>query len=282
LVLLPMGLDLAARGSAVPVPNQIWKVVTAVQVPAALLLGVAYFLPQGLLAGSLALPWFMTTALIALCGLIRVWRRGLRPRDEVCLDAGLIFLAVGGAWAVSDRLGFRPLDFESVIVLLTAIHFHYAGFILPIVTGLAIQHVRGRMANWAGAGVIAAVPLVAVGITATQLQLGPQIECLAAWLMAVSGGLAAWLHIRLAMQPVWPSPVRGLWAISTVSLFASMILAAMYGSRFYLPLAWLDIPKMRGLHGTANAIGFAFADLLAWSLATNFYRGLPHTAPVLP
>lgn len=106
---------------------------------------------------------------------------------------------------------------------------------------------------------------MAVGITATQLELGSLIECLAAWFLALSGLLCAWLHLRLAMQPAWPSLVRGLWAVVSLSLFGSMILAAMYGSRTYAAVAWLNIPWMRALHGTTNAIGFGLAGLLAWS-----------------
>jgi hypothetical protein len=45
-----------------------------------------------------------------------------------------------------------------------------------------------------------------------------------------------------------------------------MALAALYGSRAFLPVSWLDIPWMRALHGTANAFGFALAGLLGWWL----------------
>ena len=45
-----------------------------------------------------------------------------------------------------------------------------------------------------------------------------------------------------------------------------MLLAALYGLRFYLPVAWLDIPWMRALHGSANALGFALPALLGWSM----------------
>lgn len=278
LVLLPIGFDLAAAGSTSGWSNCLKQIVTIVQLPAAVLLGLSYFLPQGPLAASLAVPWFVTTALIAGYGLLQLWKRGLRPLHSVCLDAGLVFVVVGGAWAVADRLGFRPLDFEGVIVLLTAIHFHYAGFALPIVTGLAARQLHGWTATCAGVGVIAAVPMVAVGITATQLQLGSLTECLAAWLMALSGMLAAWLHLQLASRSDWPAVVRGLWAVSGLCLAGSMLLAAMYGTRFYAPVSWLDIPWMRALHGTANALGFGLAGLVAWRLADS----LPKAERVRP
>jgi hypothetical protein len=267
LVLVPLGLDLAATTGTVGRPIRLWHVVTCLQLPAAVLLGTAYFLPQGSVACCLAIPWLATTALMALCGLLWLRQRGLRPWDAACVDAGLVYAAVGGAWALADRLGFRPLDFDPIIVLLTAIHFHYAGFLLPIATGLAMRHCPGRVAGLAGLGVVVSVPLVAVGITASQLRAGPVIECAAAWLMAAGGVLTAWLHLQLALASDWPRLVRVLWLTAGLSLLGSMALAATYGSRFYAPVAWLDIPWMRVLHGTANALGFGLAGVLGWYLA---------------
>lgn len=177
---------------------------------------------------------------------------------------------VGAAWAVSDRLGFRPLDFPTVIVLLTAVHFHYAGFVLPVVTGLAAARTGGPAATLASLGVVAGVPLVAVGITATQLGFGPWIEALAAWTVAAAGALVAWLHLRLATRPRYPPLARVLWTVAAVSLLASMGLAALYGSRFHLSqVRWLDIAWMQALHGAANAFGFALAALLGWWLVAR-------------
>src|SRR5262245_43176279 len=206
LVLVPLGLDLVLRGGPV---GRLARLTGVVQLPAALALGLAFLLPQGPAAAALALPWLLATGLVAGLGVGRLARRGFRPLAEVCLDAGLMFVAVGGVWAVADRLGFRPLDFEPVIVLLTATHFHYAGFALPLATGLAlrtegISPPSGRAggvsplsqaggsrppsppARLAGVGVVAGVPLVAAGITATQLGWDPWLECLAAWVLALA------------------------------------------------------------------------------------------------
>jgi YndJ-like protein len=272
LILLPIGLDLAAAHVAAGWPNRIWRLVTLVQLPAAVFLVLAYLLPQGLLAAFLALPWLATTGAIAWCALIRARTHRLKSLDELCIDAGLVFVLVGGAWTTSDRLGFRPLDFEPVIVLLTAIHFHYAGFTLPIATGLAARQLPGMIARLAASGVIAGVPLVAMGITSTQLQLGPLVECLASWVLALGGIMAGWLHLRLALQPGRPALARILWGVSGLSLIGSMVLAASYGTRFYAPVSWLDIPLMRVLHGTTNALGFSLAGLSAWRMAVSAPR----------
>lgn len=276
LTLLPLGLDLVERagapagGEGPGAPAGLLRVAGVLQLPAAALLAGSYLLTQGAVAAVLALPWLAATAVLAAAGLLRLRERGLQPVADLALDAGLVYLVVGAAWAVSDRLGFRPLDFPTVIVLLTALHFHYAGFVLPVVTGLAAARTGGPAATLATLGVVAGVPLVAVGITATQLGLGPWIEALAAWTVAVAGALVAWLLLRLATRPAYPPLARVLWTVAAVSLLASMGLAALYGSRFHLSqVRWLDIAWMQALHGAANAFGFALAALLGWWLVAR-------------
>ena len=159
-----------------------------------------------------------------------------------------------------DRLSIRPLDFDPVIVLLTAIHFHYAGFVLPLIAGILLQDEKGLLARIAGIGTIVGIPLVAVGITASQLSWGHYLETLSAWVLGLSGMIVAYLLIRQAIKR--GTYVRVLWSIAGVSLGCSMVLAIVYGSRHMVNVSWLDIPHMRAIHGTANALGFALCGLI--------------------
>jgi hypothetical protein len=265
LVLIPLGLRLAFASEQ----DRFYLAATQFQFPTAILLALSFMLPAGNFAALLSLPWFVTTAIISLAGFMRILKRGVNSREELCVDAGLIYLVIGGGWAVLSRGNIRPLEFEPIIVLLTAIHFHYAGFLLSIFTGLAGKIVQGDTSRLAATGVIAGVPLVAAGITTTQLGLGTWLESLAALVLAGSGLMTAWLHWRLSRQSNWPSSARVLWSVTALSLAFSMILAALYGIRFYFPLTWLDIPWMRALHGTANALGFGLAGALAWHWSNN-------------
>src|SRR5207245_4647180 len=122
-----------------------------------------FALPPGWWAAALALPWLGVTAAVAMAGLVRI--RGRRFSDSAgpCGDAGLVYLVVGGGWTVLSRAGMRPLEFEDVIVLLTGIHFHYAGFALPVLTSLASRRLPGRNGTLAARGVATGVPLVGVG-----------------------------------------------------------------------------------------------------------------------
>ena len=45
----------------------------------------------------------------------------------------MMMLPVGGAWMAADWLAIQPMGFDSLIVRLTAAHFHFAGFVLPLV-----------------------------------------------------------------------------------------------------------------------------------------------------
>lgn len=263
LVLVPLGLRL------VPLCEEMaWlvRVILWLQVPAALILALSFFWESGIVAGMLSLPWLITTGLIALLGILQIAKDRLGPVADLTGNMALVYLVIGGSWTALSRFGMRPLNFEAVIVLLTGIHFHYAGFVLPILAAMAARQSNDALARLACFGTVASVPLVATGITTTQLGYSPLVECIAAWLMALSGLLVALLHLRLALEKRRPAHVRILWTVAALSLAFGMVLAALYGSRGIAEMSWLDIPWMRALHGTANALGFAIAGLAGWNL----------------
>lgn len=265
LVLGPLGLRVAEPDAGQGAARGQWRAALLSWLVSAPLLAFAFQQAAGPTAALLATPWLLTTALIAGCGLARLWQAP-RHWDDVCLAAGLVYLPIGAAWAVASRAGWRPLDFDPAIVLLTGLHFHYAGFLLPICTALAARTVDGRIAVAACVTVVCGVPLTAVGITATQLGSSMALEATAALVMAVGGLLSAWLHLRLAWRP-GPLLPRQLWGVSAAALVFSLALAMLYGLRAVLPVAWLDIPWMRALHGTANALGFGGAGVFGWTLS---------------
>jgi hypothetical protein len=241
------------------------------QLPAALLLALSFRLPQGLSAAALAVPWLVVVGMLAVLGVVRFLKRGWRPLPELCLDFGLVYAVIGGAWTVLTRLGARPLNFEDVIVLLTAIHFHYAGLILPLLTAMAGRR-GGRIANLSSVLVIVGVPAVAIGITATQLGASRVFEALAAWTMAAGGLLVAYQHCALAAEAERPIRFRLLFGLTGVSLAAGMALAILYGGRGVWSVAWLSIPWMRVLHGTTIAFGCGLAGLLGWYLEARLHH----------
>ena len=112
------------------------------------------------------LPWFLLAILNGGQSLFAFSRKPERNLPGLAVLASDLYLPVGAVWALFDQFHFQPLGFSGIIVLLTAVHFHYAGFALPRLTGLWLARQRDRfvfqLSTW---GVIAGVPLVAVGIT---------------------------------------------------------------------------------------------------------------------
>uniref|UniRef100_UPI00404B6F50 YndJ family protein n=1 Tax=Cephaloticoccus sp. TaxID=1985742 RepID=UPI00404B6F50 len=270
LVLMPMTWCLARDMDDTGWAKRLWKFDLHLQLPAALLLIPAFLLPEGPTAMWCAVPWALVLIIMAIDGLLRIKRHGITPLGMFCRDMGLVYASIGGAWLLADRAGWQPLGFAPEIVLLTAVHFHFAGLILPVLAGLAMtrraQCPLGRLSVWL---VLLGVPLVAVGITVSQ-QGGPAwVELLAAWILALGGLGVAGQHLALAFTEKEICPMtRILWTVAGLSLAGGMLLVGLYASRGYFAvMPWLDIPWMRALHGTLNALGFSLAALLAWCRA---------------
>jgi hypothetical protein len=267
LVLVPLALELFRDGDEPAKTARWFGWLERLQLPAALALLVACWLAPGPTATAAAVPWAALTGIMAWIGIQRAQAGGLRrDLDGLCRDAALIFALIGGVWTLADRSGFRPIGFDPAIVTLTAVHFHYAGLLLPLMAGLAQRELFFfRLASRAAVGVVLGVPAVAVGITTTHLGVGPSIEAAAGCGLALAGMVVGILHVRLATDSRQSLATRALLAVTGVSLFIGMVLAALYAMRaFFAPFPWLGIPQMRMLHGTINAVGVGLCGVLAW------------------
>ena len=276
LVIVPLGLELVVS-SDLRDCSRPWRMAVRLQFPAALALMASVALPAGVAAVLLAVPWLVTTGLVALHGLWRLWR-GSHATSEVCLDAGLLYLAVGGTWTVIARAGLQPLGFPDLIVLLTAVHFHYAGFALLVLAGLVARALGGPTARAACLGVMAGVPLVAIGITDAQLAPGilpPRLlELAASSIMAASSILVGLLQLRLAARAGMAALARALMTTSGLSLLAPMALAGLYALGSFEGAARIDIEAMLRYHGAVNALGFALPGVLSWHLIPDGREGV--------
>ncbi len=268
LVLVPLALGLFSEGQATAgAPERIMQAVARAQLPAALLLVVSCWLAPGPLAATAAIPWVALMFGLGVAGGWRVrrggWQRGL---DGLASDAALVFSAVGAVWTLMDRAGYRPMKFDGAIVTLTAVHFHYSGFLLPLAAGLVQRELFFmKLASQAVVGVVLGVPAVALGIMATQAGWPPGIEAGAGCGLALAGMAVGILQVRIAVESRRPAVTRLLLGVAGVSLFFGMVLAALYAIRSSVVLVpGLGIPQMRMLHGTLNAIGFGLGGVLAW------------------
>ena len=218
------------------------------------------------LSAVLCLPWLLVTGLVALLGLQRLLKRGLAPIEELAIDAGLLYLPVGGGWLVLSSAGIAPMDFSPEIVLLTAVHFHFAGFSAAVIAGLAGRALKtgggsGESARsfalaayrFAAAIVIIGPPLVAVGIMAS-----PIVEVISGVALSLGMLTLAFVLVLIALPGRELLP-KVLLCIAALSLTATMALSTTYAVGEYLyPGEDKLIPNqlMAATHGVVNVLGF--------------------------
>ncbi len=278
LVIVPLGLEFLRRHGDTG-SSAVYFAVCLLQPRGAALAVASFFLPQGRTAAGLACAWLLVCILVGLNGAILVLRGAFRSLERACFAAGPIYLVVGGAWLVLSRLGATPASFAEPIVLLTAVHFHYTGFALPLVAGatgrtLDLPPPRApRLFRLVALGILAGPILLAAGFV-----FSPLLKvCAAVLLAAATIGLSGLLVV--ALPRAHSRPAQALLVTAAGSLGAAMALAGVYAVGEFTQRYWLLIPQMARFHGVANGLGFTFCGLLAWTLESRPTRG---TAGVNP
>jgi hypothetical protein len=267
LTIIPLGLARLESLGLARYQKALYLLIRIGQPISALLVVLAFLVPAGLLAGGLALTWLALTGLIALWGLLRFINRGYYSIAETSIDAGLIYLAIGGGWLLMSRLGLNPLGFDDLIVLLTAVHFHYAGFAAPLIAGLAGRALVAapptlwKLHRVSVFGVIAGTPLVAAGIT-----FSPLLEIIGAIVIATSLTLLAYLIRFIVLRLTLYRPAQLLLTISAISILIGMFFTYLYVIGEFTGYPLVSIPQMVRIHGVVNALGFALCGLLGWAL----------------
>jgi YndJ-like protein len=266
LVIVPLGLSLVPASKSGEEAALLYRLGLVAQPFAAIGAVVSLLLEPGVPAAVLAFIWAGETALIALFGLQRLSRPELRSSAEVSISAALILVSVAGGWLVVHRLGVQPLGYGETIILLTAVHFHFAAYAAPILAGLAgrrlIQHRNlGRVFRLAPIGIITGTPLVAAGIT-----FSPVVALAGTVLISIGLFLLAVLVIGWILPLIESVPGRVLLLISSVSCLPAMGLACAYAYSIVFQKLIIDIPQMAMTHGIANAFGFSLCGLVGWCL----------------
>lgn len=263
LVLVPLGLSLRQAGAGVEPRLHRWARVA--QPWAAALAAASFFASTGVVAALLASGWLVVSGLLALCALSSLPTRGLLRPDALCLDAALVCLPVGAGWLVASRLGATPMGFGEPIVILTAVHFHYAGFTTMLLVGLAgraLQPLTPALLRPVAWGAMLGPPLLAAGIT-----LSPRLEAVAA-AVVVATLLGLSLLVAIVLRPrMAPGWSRWLLTISAASPLVSMTWAASYALLELQGRQTIGVLEMARIHGVFNAFGFGLCGLLAFFMA---------------
>jgi len=269
LVIVPLGLHLTSCQDSAESIVGIERLARILQFPAALLAAIAFFPPVGHQAAMFAGPWLFVCLLFAVSGLVRIFRGAYARLDRACAPISFIYLAVGGAWLFASRLGWNPMGFEEPIVLLTAIHFHYAGFAAPLFARSAARAIetRRRGVPYLFARLVALGVLAGPGVLSLGFILGPQVKLAAALILAASEiGLA--IAFICALPQIGRISAGVLLTLSAASVGFSMVLAAVWAIGEYPLQPFVHLAEMEKFHGTANAFGFTLCGLLGWSLAS--------------
>lgn len=258
LGVVPLGLAVTAP-SGEPLTAFYTRLRWLVTAAGPALLG-ALVLPSGALSGALAVLWLLVCVAASIYGLRRFLARGAARFDlpELTVDAGLAYLSVGGAWAVAYRTDMVVLGFTGTQALLTANHFHYAGFGLCVLVGALGRVVDPARPAYRAAAVLAvlAVSLVAIGITISRV-----VEAVAAWTLVCGVLFTAEGLARAAIAS--RGAVRALFVVSAISGIVAGSFAAQFASAGFARLDPILLRKMIAFHGAVNAIGFVGAGLLA-------------------
>ncbi|HYF33809.1 MAG TPA: YndJ family transporter [Prosthecobacter sp.] len=262
-----------------PLANAVWSRIGQprhrlhFQMPAAALLVPAFITPPSRLAACAALPWLLFCGAAALDALAEFRFKPTREIAKLCLESTRIFPALGAVWLLADRLGWRPFGFDSLIVLLTAAHFHHAGFTLPLIAGLQARRRATFFTRLTGGLILVGVPLVALGITFTHLASWRWLEPWSVGLLVLGAFLVSALQVALAFDDHLRLLPSLLAALSGLALAVAMLLALGYGLRFLWPAVSLAMPLMWAVHGTLNVFGFGLSGILSWRILLAGTRG---------
>jgi hypothetical protein len=216
-------------------------------------------LEQGLWAGFWILPYAIWCfAMVFECFKIRFDL----PYLMMLFAWGI--LSVATTWLLIDRLGYQPFGFSSWILLLTATHFHYAGFALILSLSLFLyQYPQNRLAKILSIAVIVGIVLTATGITLNQVFHIHFVETISGVFMSIVAACCGWLFFKNASSKI--GVTRYLWRIGGVCLIMAMSLAFLYALRSVWIIPFINIPFMQAVHGTTNALGFGTLTLLGYA-----------------
>lgn len=266
LVIVPLALSLVPGSNSKERNARLYQLALLAQPFGAIAAVASFLLTPGVPAAVLAFLWFVVTAVIALLGLSRLSKPELRSAAEISISAGLVYLPVAGSWLIVSRLGIQFLGYGDTIILLTAVHFHFAAYAAPILSGLAGRQLGekrnlNRAFKLVPLGIIAGTPLVAAGIS-----LSPSLALIGTVMISIALMILSVLVVGWILPSIPSMPVRMLLLVSSASTLPAMVLACAYAYSIVFHRLIIDIPQMAKTHGIANAFGFALCGLIAWAL----------------
>ena len=270
-VVVPLVLSLVPATS----PNRIAGVSAAMirhlLFPGAALATVSFFLREGRAAGALVCLWLLVAIALASHGLERLVRSRMKSFSEFCFAVGEGYTLVGALWLLASRLGLQPLGFHEPIVLLTAVHFHYAGLMAAVLAGLVASD-PGMIRLPLALRIALLFAVLGPGLLGLAFLVGPKMKLAAVGLMVIGECGIALGTFRIGLAHAKGTGGRMLVVGSACVIFG-MALAGVWAVGEYPLHGFVNLEQMARYHGVLNSLGFGLCSLVGWTLLSR--KSLP-------
>ncbi|WP_158633920.1 YndJ family protein [Radiobacillus deserti] len=224
-----------------------------------------------MLDGFLVCLYILYTAVIAFIGIKRFLQRGFVHMEECLIELGMIHLLVGGAWYLAFQLNLN-LGFSPIITWLTAIHFHYAGFLLLVFIGFLGRIQKVKSYSFIAFTACVAPWVVAIGISFSRFL---EVVSVLVYMVAIYGG------IYLACKTPYERKLqKALIPISFLALGVSIVFSLLYAVGNWTGLFHVSLSFMLLFHGGTNGLLFAAIGVLGWYLGAPSSKAKEWNFPI--
>lgn len=260
-VVVPLVLSLvpAARDNRLSRING--RVIRYLLFPGAVLTTTSFFLRDGRTAGALTVLWLFAGISLALEGLMRLIRTRLQSLQEFCFAIGEGYALVGALWLLASRMGLQPVGFREPIVLLTAVHFHYAGLMAAVLAGLAASSRRAPLLL----RIALSCAVLGPAVLGLAFLVGPKLKLAAVMLMVIGENGVAFGTFRIGLASASGTGGRML-ILGSACVVLGMALAGIWAIGEYPLHAFVNLDQMARYHGVLNSLGFGLCSLMGWTL----------------
>ncbi|WP_036184746.1 YndJ family protein [Ureibacillus manganicus] len=226
---------------------------------------------QSLWDGLLAGIYLLFTCIVAVYGVSRFLKRGFIRFEEFSIDLALVYLSIGGMWYFA-HITHIDTGFSPMITWLTAIHFHYAAFLLPVFVGFLGRLYKPRFYTFAAGILLISLMLLAIGIT-----FSVWIE----WVSVVFYMIGIYMIIYYTWRAHFARRLqKGFILLSFGSLGVTILFSFLYAFGRLTSNFSVSIDFMLQFHGFLNCILFALLGVIGWSIFIPLKKKENWTFPI--
>jgi len=262
-VVVPLTLGLVPETSASRFERLTSAAIRTLLFPAATLATLS-FLASGWKAGALTCLWLIVGLALAADGLNRLIRTRLQSFQQFCFAIGEGYALVGALWLLASRLGLQLLGFHEPIVLLTAIHFHYAGLMAAVLAGLVASESRATRSSLA-LHIALSCAVLGPCLLGLAFLAGPKMKLAAVGLLVIGECGLAFGMFRIGLTDA--ARIGGqMLLLGSACVIFGMALAGIWAAGEYPLHPFVNLEQMARYHGVLNSVGFGLCSLVGWTL----------------